>query len=130
MKPIILNMTEMSDSKEVYESRPHPFFTIFIYLVLAITTAAIIWAAFFKLDIVVKGQGIVSALTEPSTVTNTYAGNVLTVNVKDGELVDAGEILYTIASTDCDLQEEDYALQLNNYNNRIEAIEVYLDWLY
>ena len=31
MKPIIVDMKDMSDSTEVYNSRPNPFFVYFIY---------------------------------------------------------------------------------------------------
>lgn len=85
MRPILLDMNDMSDSSEVYESRPHPFFIIFIYLLLVIVVVSILWAAFFKIDIVVKGTGTVSAREDSSIVTNTYAGAVTKCNIVDAD---------------------------------------------
>ena len=52
MKPILLDMNDMSDSREVYESRPHPIFVLFIYLLMVMVAVALLWAALFKIDIV------------------------------------------------------------------------------
>ena len=45
MKPILMNITELSDSREVYESKPNPIFAIFI-LFLGIIVVALIWSYF------------------------------------------------------------------------------------
>lgn len=42
MKPILMNINEMSDSREVYESKPNPIFAIFIYTILGIIAATLI----------------------------------------------------------------------------------------
>lgn len=58
MKPIIIEMKDMSDSTEVYQSRPNPFMIYFIYLLVIIFVALIAWMYFFEIDIVVKGNGM------------------------------------------------------------------------
>lgn len=58
MKPIIVDMKDLSDSVEVYESKPNPFLVYTIYAILAVLAAACIWAYIFKLDDVVKSQEI------------------------------------------------------------------------
>ena len=129
MKPIILDMNEMSDSREVYESRPHPFFVIFIYMLLFMLTVAIIWAACFKLDVVVKGTGLVSSREAASVVTNTYSGAITECYITDGQTVSKGDILYEVEATDLDLQLNTYTEQQTEVGNRIEMMEVYLTWL-
>ena len=54
MKPILMNINEMSDSREVYESKPNLMFAIFIYTFLGILAVALIWSYFGRIDIVVK----------------------------------------------------------------------------
>lgn len=129
MKPIILDMNEMSDSKEVYESRPHPFFVIFIYMLLFMLTIAIIWAAWFKLDVVVKGTGLVSSKDAASVVTNTYSGAITECYITDGQEVSKGDILYAVEATDLNLQMDTYTEQQTEVSNRIEMMEAYLTWL-
>lgn len=129
MKPIILDINEMSDSKEIYESRPCPVFILFIYLILVITTVFTIWAALFKLDVVIKGNGIITAKDDLSTVTNIYAGNILRINIKDGQHVSAGDILYTLDANDISLEEDRINAQIDTYSDKIAAIDEYIKWL-
>lgn len=129
MRPILLDMNDMSDSSEVYESRPHPFFIIFIYLLLAIVAVTILWAAFFKIDIVVKGTGTVFAREDSSVVTNTYAGAVTKCNIVDGQAVTKGDVLYEVEAKDWDLQLDNYNKQLQENENCLAMMEAYLSWL-
>lgn len=59
MKPIMINMNEMSDSRVVYESKPNPMLPVFMYICLALFAVAILWMCLGKLDIVVKASGMV-----------------------------------------------------------------------
>lgn len=129
MRPIILDMSEMSDSKEVYESRPHPFFVVFIYLLLTIVAVAVIWAAVFKIDIVVKGTGTVTAREDSSVITNTYAGAITKCNVTDGQVVNKGDVLYEVEAKNWDLQLNNYNTQLDQNEDRLVMMEAYLSWL-
>lgn len=56
MKPILMNINEMSDSREVYDSKPSSIFAIFIYTILGIITVALIWTYFGRIDIVIKSK--------------------------------------------------------------------------
>lgn len=129
MKPILLDMNDMSDSREVYESRPHPFFVLFIYLLMVMVVVALLWAAFFKIDIVVKGTGTVSAREDSSIVTNTYAGAITKCNIVDGQIVNKGDLLYEVEAKNWDLQLNNYNTQLGQNEDRLVMMEAYLSWL-
>lgn len=129
MRPIILDINEMSDSSEIYESRPHPFFTIFIYMILTMVIIAGVWAACFKLDIVVKGTGMIIAREATSVVTNTYAGAITKCNITDGQKVEKGDVLYEIEAKDLDVQLDKYQEQQTENVDRIEMLEGYMTWL-
>lgn len=129
MKPILLDMNDMSDSREVYESRPHPFFVLFIYLLMVMIVVALLWAAFFKIDIVVKGTGTVSAREDSSIITNTYAGAITKCNIVDGQIVNKGDVLYEVEAKNWDLQLNNYNTQLDQNEDRLVMMEAYLSWL-
>lgn len=129
MKPILLDMNDMSDSREVYESRPHPFFVLFIYLLMVMVVVALLWAAFFKIDIVVKGTGTVSAREDSSIITNTYAGAITKCNIVDGQIVNKGDVLYEVEAKNWDLQLNNYNTQLDQNEDRLVMMEAYLSWL-
>lgn len=129
MKLILLDMNDMSDSREVYESRPHPFFVLFIYLLMVLVAVALLWAALFKIDIVVKGTGTVSAREDSSVITNTYAGAITKCNIADGQEVKKGDILYEVEAKNWDLQLNNYNTQLEQNEDRLVMMEAYLSWL-
>ena len=116
MKPIILNMSEMSDSREVYDSKPNRFFAIFIYTILLILVIAIAWSYFGRIDIVVKSEAIIRPNSQISTIINTVAGNLEEVNIADGNQVSEGDILYRI-------NHEDVDTKLNFYEEQKRTIE-------
>ena len=64
MKPIILEMEDLSDSMEIYHSKPRSYVSGFIYIILAMMIAFSIWMHSTKMDIVVREKG-------------TFHGNIL-----------------------------------------------------
>ncbi|UZW14496.1 HlyD family efflux transporter periplasmic adaptor subunit [Clostridium pasteurianum] len=121
MKYILQNIDDITDSREVLESRPHPFTRIFIYIMIAVLLLAFIWSYFSEKEIVVKANGIVEPNKAIIQVSNEAAGKVTSINFKDGDKVKKDQILYTINHTNLDVQkaglEEDLKLQNVEVNN-------------
>lgn len=57
MKPIIIEMDEMTDSAQIYHANIHPVVIRLIYIVLGLMCAAILWMYFSRLETVIKAQG-------------------------------------------------------------------------
>lgn len=119
MKPILINLNDMSDSKEVYDSKPNFFLTGFIYLLLGILIIALTWMYFGRIDVVVKSEGIIRPNNQVATVVNTYGGTLESVNIEDGSYVQEEDILYTI-------EHEDLCTDLNYYQDQLSDIETEL----
>ena len=58
MKPIIVDLKDISDSTEVYDSKPNKFISYTIYIICAILIIALLWMYFFRMDIVVKADSV------------------------------------------------------------------------
>ncbi|MBQ7925828.1 MAG: HlyD family efflux transporter periplasmic adaptor subunit [Lachnospiraceae bacterium] len=129
MKPIIVDMKDMSDSTEVYEARPNPVLSGFIYLILAMIIVAFIWMGFFTMDIVVKATGTVAAADEVATVTNQVSGTITGRMIEDGQTVKKGDVLYTISHEAQSLQLESLKKQLADNDEKEEMLKVYQAWL-
>lgn len=125
MKPIIVDMKEMSDSTEVYESRPNPVIAGMIYLILAIFLAAGIWMYFAKIDIVVKGNGMFRGETSAFNVSSSVNGKIKNCNVRDGQYVTQGEVLLSLEVDTLDSSLEKCKSQLEDINQRIELMTAY-----
>ncbi|MDD4113275.1 MAG: HlyD family efflux transporter periplasmic adaptor subunit [Herbinix sp.] len=125
MKPILMNINEMSDSREVYDSKPNPAFTIFIYTILGIIAIALIWSYFGRIDIVVKSEGILRPNSQVATVINTYSGKLKEVFINDGSLVNMGDILYIIEHDNLLTERDYYSKQLSETDSTLNMLSKY-----
>lgn len=87
MKPIIVDMKDMSDSTEVYDSRPNRFLIYTIYLILLAVIVAVVWMCVFKIDIVVKSNGMFKGSDTLYEVGSAVTGKVRSCYITDGQYV-------------------------------------------
>lgn len=127
MKSIVLDLKDISDSREMYQSKPHPFTWIFTYLLLTIIAAALIWSIFGKIEIVVKANGQVRSEAGISTVRNIYAGEIQEVNFKQGQAVKKGDVLFSINHDSLVVERDSLQQQLDAYNNELNNLIKYRD---
>lgn len=126
----IQNLEDITDSREILESRPHPFTTVFIYIVIAIVAVALIWSWFGQTEIVVKTSGVVRPNNSIIKISNKAVGRVESINFKDGQAVKKGQILYTVDHGSLDIQKSAYEKELkmqtteiNNMNKLKQSIK-------
>jgi multidrug efflux pump subunit AcrA (membrane-fusion protein) len=129
MKPIIIDMKEMSESTEVYHSTPTPFLVYSIYLVLGIVVIALIWAYFFKLDIVVKSNGLFRYEEETVDVSSSITGKVENCDIQEGQYVNEGDVLLTVSVDSIGESVRIYQETLDDIEQRIEILTVYQNLL-
>jgi len=129
VKPIIVDMKDISDSTEVYDSKPSPVLTGFIYLILAMVVIAFIWMYFCKMDIVVKGTGTIEAAEDVATITNQVSGEILERRISDGQSVQKGEVLYVVSHEEQSLQLSSLQKQLADLEEKEVMLKAYEAWL-
>ena len=129
MKPVIIDMKDMSDSTEVYSSRPHPFFIIFIYLILGIVVTAIIWSCIWKMDIVVKSNGTFKTEDTISSISSTASGKVTECNLSEGKHVREGDVLFTVNHDEADNDIATYEELLADIDDRLAVMKAYIKYL-
>lgn len=122
MKPIIVDMKDMSESTEVYESKPNRFLVYTIYLILFILVAAVLWMAFFKMDIVVKSNGIFKGSTAVYEISSGVTGSVKESHIENGQYVTAGDVLYVFSI-------DELSDTILRYQNELEAAKARLEIL-
>ena len=127
MKSVVLDLKDITDSREMYQTKPHPFTWIFSYVLLTIIAAAIIWSCFGKIEIVVKSNGQVRPETGISTVRNIYAGEIEGVNFKQGQAVKKGDVLFSINHDSLVVQKDSLQQQLDTYNTDLNNLKKYRD---
>ena len=99
----VKTLDEIKDSRLLYEKKVPPFGFILISVVLIFMGILTYWAYKTPKESVIKAAGVVQS-KEKNYVMSPYTGEVLSVNYKEGMVVSEGDVLYTIKSTDLDLQ--------------------------
>lgn len=122
MKPIIVDMKDMSDSTEVYESKPNRFLVYTIYLILIILVVAVLWMALFKMDIVVKSNGIFKGSNAVYEISSGVTGSVKETHIENGQYVTEGDVLYVISI-------EELSDTILRYQNGLDAAKARLEIL-
>ncbi len=106
MKEHIIEFKDLTDSREMMESKVPNFIIWFIYLILIMLISLLTWSWFSQIDIVVKGTGIVRPDKNVSIITNVNSGKMEKINYFEGGNVKKGELLYKIDTTQFKLEKE------------------------
>lgn len=125
MKPIIIDMKDMSDSTEVYESKPNRFLIYTIYLILMLVVTAFIWMSFFKIDIVVKSNGLFKGSNAIYEISSGVTGSVKETHIENGQYVKEGDVLYVLSIDALSDTIVRYQNELEAAKARIEILSAY-----
>lgn len=123
MQPTIKDIRELTDSKEMYESKPHPFLSFFIYILLACIVGAGAWMYYGEIDIVSKGMGVVRPNENVSRIRNKVQGEVVESYIQEGKQVEKGDTLFSIGYQDLTLQLEQAEHLCKEAENKLSLLE-------
>ena len=123
MKPIIIDMKEISDSTELYGAKPNRFLIYTIYLILFLLVVAVLWMYFSKIEIVIKSNGVFKGGSAIYEITSGVTGSVKENLVESGQYVKEGEILYV-------LNIEELSDTILRYQDELEASKDRLEILF
>lgn len=125
----IQNLNDLSDGKELLESKPNKFTRFFIYILFAILISFLLWAWFSTKEVVISVPGIVISNDNTYSISTMLTGAVKSVNVKNGQYVKTGDVLFTLDTKNDKtqlggLEEQEKALgrNINDLNNLVKAI--------
>ena len=129
MKKNIINIEEMSDSKEVYGRRPNPFIAGFIYCLVALLAAGVVYSFLGHIDIVSTASGVIRPNEDVSTVSSLVGGKVTSVNYYDGQIVREGDDLLTVDMSETRIQLNSLRETADQLARKIELLNKYLTGL-
>ena len=125
MNPIVIKMEDMSDSTEVYSSRPSPIFAILIWTLAGILVITLVWMGLFRIDLVTHADGMIRSGSTTATITNITDGTILSWDAEDGEYVKAGQTIYSVDPSELEKQEKSCVTELDKTEQRLEILEAY-----
>lgn len=112
----IEDINNLSDSRQILESKPNKFITIFIYILVALILMFLTWAWFSEKEVVAKVSGVVRPNSQVQTISNTVQGEVKNVKMKNGEKVLKGDILFEIDSDSLEKEKKRIDDQIDKIN--------------
>ncbi|WP_278683301.1 HlyD family efflux transporter periplasmic adaptor subunit [Paraclostridium bifermentans] len=125
----IQNLNEISDGRELLETRPNRFTSIFIYILIAILVSFLLWAWFSTKEVVINVPGIVTSNDDTYAISTMLTGAVKSVNIKNGQYVKTGDVLFTLNTKNdktqldgLEKQEKDLSSNIIDLNSLIKAI--------
>ena len=103
MKGIVFDIKDINDSREVMESKEPPKIRWFIYILLIVIAAAIIFSCFFEIDEYTKVTGEIKTQKASSSVMAPSNCKLKEICVDEGQTVKSGDVLFVL---DADYAEE------------------------
>lgn len=122
MSKYIKSFEQLKDSCLLYEKNLPAFGYILILIFTVLMTIVIIWGIYTpKIEMITSGGVIQSS--NKNYVMSPYAGEIISTNLTEGLNVQKGDVLFTIKSTDLDLQAEQILGQREVYENKIKQLK-------
>lgn len=129
MKHIIINIEDMTDSTEIYNSKPASFIIWFIYIIFVLLISALIWMNFFNIDIFIKADGLFRYDKEINNISIGVSGKIKECTIEEGKFVKKGEKLFVIDNRQVARQIKEYKDKMANVDSRIKILKAYQKWL-
>ena len=129
MSKRVKSLDEIRESRLLFDKNPPAFGYILITVVAIFMTIAVVWSTKASKVYTIQAQGNVTN-DESNYVMCSYTGEILDCSMKEGELVKAGDVLFTVKSTDYELQQtqleenrQSYVEQVSQYQLLIKSIK-------
>lgn len=121
-KKTVKNMADLKDSRLLYEKDLPPFGYMLVSIIAILMIAVLIWSLKTPKTFVIKSQGTIES-TNKNYIMSPYTGKISKMNVSEGSFVDEGDVLFTVESTELDLQEEQIAGQIQVYSENVSQLK-------
>lgn len=124
MKGIVLDLKDISDSREVMESKEAPGIRWFIYIVLAVFVSTLIFSCFSEIDEYSRVTGEVRTSSAAGSVMSASGCKLSSINVEEGQEVKEGDILFTLDSDYADEQKALLEEKLDTYEETLNNTQL------
>lgn len=116
------NFYELRDSQLLFDKEPPAFGYFIIFIVGILLVISLVWSINTPKIYMVQAHGLVTN-KDSNYVMCAYTGKIENCNLKEGMLVNEGDTLFTVKSTDYDLQEKQLTQTKDTYEKTIEQYE-------
>ena len=106
MRYKIEELKDITDSREIMQSKPNGFSRYMTYIIIVLLVGVIVWSILANKEIVVKASGVVRPTVEVAKLSSSVNGIVTEVNISEGLEVKKGDVLLVINGEEYELQKK------------------------
>ena len=122
----IKTIEQLRDSRLLFEKKLPAFGYMILLIVTFSLVGIVVWSMNAHKPYMIISQGTVTH-TDSSYVMPAYTGEIEECFMEEGKLVQLGDILFTIKSTDFNLQEEQLIASRETYEKQVEQSELLVE---
>ncbi len=124
-----MRLEELKDSRLLYDKKVPAFGYMSLITIMVLIVIVVIWSMVTPKVYMVKASGVVESV-DKNYVMSGYTGEISEIYIEEGSIVDVGDILLVIHSTDIDLQmiqieeqREAYVIQGAQLQKLVQSIQ-------
>lgn len=121
MKYKIEELKDITDSREIMQSKPNGFSKYMTYIIIVLLSSVIVWSILANKEITVKASGVVRPSIEVAKLSSGVNGTVTEVNISEGMTVKKGDVLLVVNGEEYEVQKKSLEESLKNRENDLEA---------
>ena len=112
------SLDELKDSQIMFDKNLPPFGYMLVCIISVLLIGILVWSFFAHKSYMIIAQGTITS-SESNYVMPSYTGEIKESFMEEGMLVSEGNVLFTVKSTDYDLQEEQLVSNKESYNQQL-----------
>lgn len=116
-------LEQLRDSRLLFEKELPPFGYLFLVIIMVALIGIGVWSTKAQKPYAIVSQGTVTN-SESNYVMSSYTGEIEQCYMEEGKIVQEGDVLFTVKSTDYNLQEEQLQASKETYEKQIEQMEL------
>lgn len=117
------SITELKDTKLVYEKDLPKAGYILLVGVLGFIVAVLLWSIYTKKPYIVVANGTIQGI-EKNYIMSEYTGEIYDLNMQEGQDVKKGQSLFKVKTKDIDVQIKQLRLQRKTYTDTVSDYEI------
>jgi multidrug resistance efflux pump len=111
-------LDNLRDSSLLYEKNLPAFGYLILIVVLALAVGVVFWSIHTDKVYVIKSSGNVQSVNK-NYVMSPYTGKIVSIDISEGDNVEKGDLLFTVGSTELNLQDKQLKEQRGIYEKQI-----------
>ena len=118
----VRTLDDLRDSKVLYDKKLPAFGYILVALVALLLVGILIWSIFTPKVYIIKGSGVVES-SNKNYIMPAYSGEIEEIYIENGDLVEEGDVLLSVKSTDLNLQQIQIEEKLEIYEKQLAQLK-------